>query len=196
MRIIKNIRDTVYGYRAPTFLKLDKRYRRYDIGEYTYGKPKVYAHDSDTKFKIGKFCSIARDVTISLGGEHHTKRVTTYPFEYFFEDVWSHENHAGSKGNITIGNDVWIGHDATILSGVTIGDGAVIGAKTLVAKSIQPYEVVGGNPARKIRLRFSDSEIEKLLKIKWWDWPIEKILQETPYLLSEDISIFIERHFV
>ncbi len=161
MRILNDIKNAVYGYWSPTFLKSDKRYAAYEIGEYTYGKPDVLAHDKNTRLKIGRFCSIARDVTIQLGGEHHTNWVTTYPFGDFFSQINRKENYAKSKGDVTIGNDVWIGHGAMILSGVTIGSGAVVAANAVVTKDVAPYAIVGGNPAKVIRYRFNENEIER-----------------------------------
>lgn len=97
-----------------------------------------------------------------------------------------------TKGDIVIGNDVWIGKEATILSGVTIGDGAVVGCKALVAKDVPPYTIVGGNPAKVIKKRFPNDIIEKLLKIKWWDWEDEKIEKAIPLLLSNDMVAFLD----
>jgi len=191
LRLINDIRNAIYSYWAPTFLKDDKRYVQYEIGEYTYGKPNVLAHDEDTRLKIGKFCSIAMDVTILLGGEHYTNRITTYPLGGFFDQVGGEENYARSKGDVIIGNDVWIGHGAMILSGVSIGHGAVIAANATITKDVPPYAIVGGNPARLIRYRFSEDAICSLLAIAWWDWPIRKIRANISELLSDDIVRFL-----
>ena len=96
--------------------------------------------------------------------------------------------HGDNKGNITIGNDVWIGYEAVILSGVTIGDGAIIGTRSVVTKDVPPYTIVGGAPARVIKKRFSDDVIEKLLKIKWWNWPVEKIAGSLEYIQTGNLS--------
>lgn len=194
MRILNDIRKRVYSYWAPVFLNKNKLYADYEIGEYTYGNPIVLAHDKNTRLKIGRFCSIAKDVTIMLGGEHHTNWVTTYPFGDFFNELDRRESYAKSKGDVTIGNDVWIGHGAMILSGVSIGHGAVIAANSTVTKNVPPYAIVGGNPAKIIRYRFNENQIRQLLKIEWWNWSIEKILDNCSDLLSDDISDFLSKY--
>jgi len=169
----------------------NKKYKNFNIGAYTYGEPKLYA--SEGSFSIGKFCSIASDVIIYTGAEHQTSWVTTYNFVKFAEKLPKREI-TKSKGKVIIGNDVWIAHGALILSGVTIGDGAVIGARAVVTKDVKPYEIVGGNPAKHIRFRFSEEQIEKLLKIKWWDWDIKKIEANFDLILSDDIDKFIQKN--
>jgi acetyltransferase-like isoleucine patch superfamily enzyme len=134
---------------------------------------KVSDHPEST-LRIGKYCSIAPDVRIFLGDEHRTDWVTTFPFQV--------EGNRKSKGDVLIGNDVWIGFGATILSGVEIGDGAVIGARAVVAKDVKPYEIVAGNPARHIRFRFDKYAIELLLKLKWWDLPENEVQALIPML--------------
>lgn len=169
----------------------------YDIGDHTYGLPRIMRWDDKTKLHIGKFCSIAEDVTIILGGNHRSDWVTTYPFNVinlFFPNAVGIEGHPATKGDITIGNDVWIGNGATILSGITIGDGAIIGARAVVASDVPPYSIVVGNPAQVIRKRFDDESIQALLKIKWWNWDEEKINREVVYLCSNDIRQFIKRN--
>jgi acetyltransferase-like isoleucine patch superfamily enzyme len=166
----------------------------YEIGEYTYGQPKLIRFEDDAVLRIGKFCSIAADVKFMLGGNHRTDWVTTYPVSNFFEFAWKMPNIHIFRGDLTIGNDVWIGQEAFILSGVTVGDGAVIGARAVVAKDVAPYSIVVGNPARHVRFRFDEKTIEALLKIRWWDWPIEKIAEAMPMMLSEDIKGFIAKY--
>jgi acetyltransferase-like isoleucine patch superfamily enzyme len=166
----------------------NKKYKYFDIGLYSYGKPKIYA-DPQT-FSIGKFCSIAADVVIYTGAEHRIDWITTYNFEKF-EETNNIKNMTRSKGNVTIGNDVWIGDGALILSGVTIGDGAVIAARAVVTKNVKPYEIVGGNPAKHIKFRFNENEIKELLTIKWWDWDIEKIKNNFNLILNQNITTFI-----
>ena len=133
-----------------------------EVGDFTYGRPIVHQWDKTTKLTIGKFCSIAGNVHILLGGEHHTKFVTTYPF-----DVLLDNKPTPSKGDVTIGNDVWIGENVTILSGVKIGDGAVIGAGSVVGGDIAPYSVVIGNPARLIKWRFGRPWIKTVEVLRW-----------------------------
>lgn len=131
---------------------------------------------------IGKFCSIACGAKFIFNSANHTlSSLSTYPFPLFFEE-WGlkRENVTDSwdnKGDIVIGNDVWIGYEAVIMAGVTIGDGAIIGTRAVVTKDVPPYTIVGGVPAKTIRKRFSDETISELLKIRWWDWPEERIAQ-------------------
>ena len=132
------------------------------------------------KLKIGKFCSIACGTKFLFNSANHAlDSLSTYPFPLFFEE-WNLEKEKvtdawDNRGDIVIGNDVWIGYEAVILSGVTIGDGAIIGTRAVVTKDVPPYTIVGGVPAKPIRKRFDEKVIEELLKIKWWDWTEEKI---------------------
>lgn len=167
----------------------DPEYKKYKIGKYTYGAPKVFPFGLNNKLQIGKFCSIADKVKIFLGGNHSISSPTTYVLHYLFE---GNMEESESKGDVIIGNDVWIGYGALILSGVKIGDGAVIGANAVVAKDVAPYSIVVGNPAREVRKRFDDKTIRKMLKIKWWDWPIDKI-RKNVNLLEGDIKEFIKK---
>lgn len=131
---------------------------------------------------IGKFCSIACGATFLFNSANHTlSSFSTYPFPLFFEE-WGLEkkNVADSwdnKGDIVIGNDVWIGYEAVIMAGITIGDGAIIGARAVVTKDVPPYTVAGGIPAKPIRKRYSEETIAALSELKWWDWPQERIAQ-------------------
>lgn len=132
------------------------------------------------KLIIGKFCSIACGAKFLFNSANHTlSSLSTYPFPLFFEE-WNldKKNVAQSwdnKGNIIIGNDVWIGYEAVILAGVSIGDGAIIGTRAVVTKDVPPYTIVGGVPAKPIKKRFSDDTISSLLSIQWWNWSKEKI---------------------
>ena len=158
-----------------------------EVGDFTYGRPNVLQWDKHTRLKIGKFCSIAANVQIYLGGEHHTSKITTYPF-----DVFMGEAETLSKGDVTIGNDVWIGNNVQILSGVTIGDGAVIGAGSVIASDVGPYSVMIGNPARVIRYRFGRPWIKDILGLTWWDWPIEKIAEGYDLIMSDDVDALVK----
>lgn len=129
---------------------------------------------------IGKFCSIACGAKfIFTSANHSLKSLSTYPFPIFFEewglDVSDITDAWDNKGDIIVGNDVWIGYEAVILSGVTIGDGAIVGSRAVVTKDIPPYTIVGGVPAKPIRKRFDDVTIARLLELKWWDWSEERI---------------------
>lgn len=146
----------------------------YQVGRNSYtNNLKVTEHPQAT-LTIGSYTSIAPDVRIFLGDEHRTDWISTYPFD----------GQPKTKGNVTIGNDVWIGYGATIMSGVTIGDGAVIAARSHVVKSVNPYEVVGGNPARHIKYRFDEATIDLLLELKWWDMSDREIAGIIPLLTS------------
>lgn len=160
-------------------------------GKFSYGNPKVLSWGEGASLTIGNFCSIARGVTIFLGGEHRVDWISTYPFSILFKEYENIKGHPRTKGNVVIGNDVWIGREARILSGVTIGDGAVIGAYSVVTSSVPPYAIVAGNPQKIIRYRFNKDIIDELLEIKWWDWSIEEIKKAIPNILSTDICHFI-----
>jgi acetyltransferase-like isoleucine patch superfamily enzyme len=163
------------------------------FGAFSYGSPRILTGGS-ARLSIGKFCSISDDVLIFLGGNHRPDWMTTYPFPAFpaqWPEAAGIEGHPATKGDVVIGHDVWIGFGATIMSGVTIGNGAVIGARSVVAKDVEPYAIVAGNPAREIRKRFTDEQIRILQEMQWWDWPIEKIRQNMKLLCAppEDWSL-------
>lgn len=165
------------------------------MGKGSYGQPQVLGFGEGACAIVGKYCSIADGVIFMTGGEHRVDWVTTYPFSALWPNVAGHiQGHPKTKGNIVIGNDVWIGMNALILSGVTIGDGAVIGAGALVAKDVPPYAIVGGNPAKLIRYRFDPQTIKKLLVIAWWDWTDDEIIKAMPLMLSNDISAFVKQY--
>ncbi len=166
------------------------------IGAGTYGRPLIYTWDEKTKIKFGKYCSIAADVRIIAGGEHRLDWITTYPFTEF-PKAWAGatgiEGHPATKGDVVVGNDVWIGNGVTILSGVVIGDGAVIAAGSVVTRSIPPYSIAGGVPAKVIKLRFAPEIIDSLLILKWWDWPIHKIQANLNSLMSApDLDLVVK----
>ena len=164
-----------------------------EVGRWTYGMPTVRSWGEGTNLTIGKFCAIADDVTVFLGGNHRTDWISTYPFSVLWPEVAGHiKGHPATRGDVVIGNDVWIGTGVFILSGVKIGDGAVLGAKSVVAKDVPPYAIVCGNPAKIIKYRFDKESIQKLLAIAWWNWPDEEIRTIVPMLLSKDIGTFLE----
>lgn len=140
---------------------------------------------------IGKFCSVACGAKFLFNCANHTlKSFSTYTFPLFYEEWALQKEDVASawddKGDITIGNDVWIGYEAAIMAGVHIGDGAIVAARAVVTKDVPPYTIVGGTPAREIRKRFDADTIERLLKLKWWDWPAEKIRACLPELTRGD----------
>jgi virginiamycin A acetyltransferase len=170
------------------------------IGDYTYysddhdSPENFYAHIlyhydfMGDKLVIGKFCAIAEGVTFIMNGANHRMDgVTTYPFSIFqsgWEKVTPTIKQLPYKGDTIIGNDVWIGRNVTFMPGVRVGDGAIIAANSTVVKNVEAYSVYGGNPAKHIRLRFSDKKIEKLVKLKWWDWDEQKLFDNLERLVS------------
>lgn len=166
------------------------------MGEHSYGMPEIRVHKGDkNKVYIGKYCSIADDVKIFVGGNHRPDWISTFPFRVKFDLSQKYEDgQPYSKGDVIIGNDVWIGYNALILSGVKIGHGAIVAANSVVTKDVPPYHIVAGNPGRIMKKRFSDEEIEKLLLLNWWDWKEEKILSNVELLSSNNISDFISKY--
>lgn len=145
------------------------------------------------KLQIGKFCSVACGAKFLFNSANHTlSSLSTYPFPLFFEE-WGLEkkdvtNAWDNKGDIVIGNDVWIGYEAVILAGVTIGDGAIIGTRAVVTKDVPPYTIVGSVPAKSIKKRFSEETISTLLEIQWWNWSKERIARNIGAIQSGNIE--------
>lgn len=162
------------------------------IGRYSYGVPDVVVYPGETeRVLLGSFCSIADDVRIFVGGNHRTDWVSTFPFRIQFGLPGAHADGCPtSKGDVIIGHDVWIGAGAWVLSGVRVGNGAVIGGSSVVASDVAPYAIVVGNPAREIRKRFSEEHIAMLEHLAWWDWPLERIIENVGQLCSPDIDAF------
>ena len=167
-----------------------------DIGEYTYGVPTVHAwYDRSARLTIGRYCSIGGGVDILLGGNHRTDWITTSPLPAFYGRTAGGLDLADcecGRGDVSIGNDVWIGQNATILSGVTIGDGAIIGACSVVTRDVPPYGVCVGNPGRVVRKRFADDTIERLLQLRWWDWDDERVAGMADVLLSGNVEALLQ----
>ena len=176
------------GYVHSTFF-----HEQVSVGEHTYGvrRTSFYPYHPDDRVRIGKYCSIADGVKFVFG-HHDTSRVSTYPFDSKILSGLPHQD-ALSKGDIEVGNDVWIGAEAIILSGVKIGDGAVVAAGGVVSRSVEPYAIVGGVPAKMLRFRLPESQISKLLQIQWWHWPLEKV-QKNRDLFYGDVDAFIRQH--
>lgn len=175
------------------------------IGDYTYynceNNPESFEKDCvlyhyeefGDKLIIGKFCSIGENVRFIMNAANHNlSAITTYPFTAIMqEESGINKEHLAelpNKGDTIVGNDVWIGQNVTIMPGVHIGDGAVIGANSVVAKNVQPYTIVAGNPIKEIRKRFSNDEINILLEIEWWNWDIDKIINNLDIILGNDVS--------
>ena len=181
--------------------KLERRFNRRNphlvypdqtFGKWTYGVPLVHNWPGSGKLYVGAFCSIAEGVQIFLGGEHRADWITTYPFIDFWKAARNIKGHPKTKGNVVIGNDVWIGQEALILSGVNIGDGAVIGARSVVSRDVPPYHVVAGNPARIIRARFDSETIRRIAATRWWEWEDARIEKAIPLMSSNDIGHFLK----
>jgi acetyltransferase-like isoleucine patch superfamily enzyme len=163
------------------------------VGKHSYAFSDIQLHSwgEGAKLYVGSFTTIAQGLQVMLGGNHRTDWFTTYPFGHTYTNIFNKfdgNGHPKTNGNVLIGNDVWIGRNVTIMSGVHIGDGAVIACNSHVVKNVAPYTIVGGNPAKMIRKRFSDDIIDLLLQLKWWEWPDEEINEATPILCSSDIE--------
>lgn len=173
------------------------------VGDYTYysdwNNPENFYNNIEHHYEflgdkliIGKFCAIAQGVKFIMNGANHKMSgFTTYPFNIFangWEKAAPQISELPFKGDTVIGNDVWIGQNATIMPGIKIGDGAIIGTNSTVTKDIEPYTIVGGNPAKVIKKRFTDDVIEILLTIKWWDWDEQKIYRNLEILTGCDLD--------
>jgi len=145
------------------------------------------------KLIIGKYCSVACGVKFLFTSANHSRQfLATYPFPIFFDEwaldvreitrAWDH------RGDIVIGNDVWLGYEAVVMSGVTIGDGAIIGTRAVVTRDVAPYSIVGGIPARPIKKRYDDETIGKLQALRWWDWPEERIREKLPAIIGGEVA--------
>jgi virginiamycin A acetyltransferase len=167
------------------------------FGDVDFEKHVTHFYDfCNDKLIIGKFCQIASGVEFIMNGANHKMDcISTFPF-YIFEK-WNEnvpsQDVMPQKGDTIIGNDVWIGQNVTILPGIKVGDGAIIGTKSVVGKNVEPYSIVVGNPAKIIRKRFDDELIELLLKLKWWDLPIERINEMIPLLHDNNLEYVKEK---
>ena len=182
-----NLKTPIEGMPDFVFLKTLIKSKNIIVGDYTYfdnidnldfeTNNVLYHIDyMNDKLIIKKFCSIAKDVKFIMNGANHKMDAfSTYPFGLFENGMDAYTNNFSTKGDTIIGNDVWIGRNATIMPGVTVGDGAIIGTNSVVAKNVPPYAIVVGNPANIIKYRFDQANIDRLLNLAWWDWPIDKI---------------------
>lgn len=167
-----------------------------EVGKHTYGTQNIKIVRPQSNLKIGKFCSIAANLTIWLGGNHRVDWITTYPFGHIRQNTFNKFNgdgHPKTNGDVIIGNDVWIGNNVTIMSGVKIGDGAVIANNSHVIEEVEPYSMVGGNPAKLYYYRFNEETIGKLLELKWWDFDDDIINEISPILCSGNIDELFEK---
>ncbi|HHJ4328213.1 TPA: CatB-related O-acetyltransferase [Klebsiella pneumoniae] len=171
--------------------KFSARYPNYRIGVGSYGMPIVHDWNEGSTLSIGSYCSMADNVQIFLGGHHRIDWVSSYPFPAYLEEAAHIEAFGGTRGDVTIGSDVWLCSNCTILSGVNVGHGAVIASGAVVSRDVPAYSVVAGNPARHIRWRFDEETRLELLKSAWWDWPEQEIRQVVNKLCSDDIATFL-----
>lgn len=198
----KNTIFPLESYERLCFLKNIIKNPNIIVDDYTYYDDFEDVHNFEKNVKyhfdftgdkliIGKFCMIASDVKFIMNGANHlSDSVSAYPFA-IFGNGWERamEGHSyPNKGDLVIGNDVWIGYNATLMAGITVHDGAIIAANSTVTKDVEPYAIVGGNPASVIRKRFSVEKIRELLAIKWWDWDVEKITSNVNNLTGSDVS--------
>lgn len=193
-RRLGNLRRRVL---TPQARRLDERpdLKQFDIGRYSWGHLTVANRNSGCHLTIGRYCSFAFGVEVFLGGEHRADYVSTYRFgKYPPFDEWYQPGFetAVARGDVTIGNDVWVGRGAMILSGVTLGDGVIVGAGSVVRQSAPPYAIVVGNPARVAGFRFPAEQIEALLRIKWWEWNDERLVESLGLMMSDDVQTFID----
>jgi acetyltransferase-like isoleucine patch superfamily enzyme len=183
--IFYKILDRITNKKNVYFFERSKRYVS-SWGKKSYGYPLISCFDGVSRLSIGSYTSIASNVSILLGSNHKMGFITTFPRSLINRKVSQEETN--ERGDVSIGNDVWIGYGVTIVGPVTIGDGAIIGASALVVDDIPPYAVVGGVPARVIKYRFEKEVIETLLAIQWWNKGEEKIKELEGYLYSSDVQ--------
>ncbi len=206
MSIIGPNPDTTYpikDYCKLVFLKNFVKAKNITIGDYTYFDDRRYGPDhfeeynilynydfSKVKLIIGKFCAIAAETRFLMTGDHKLDAISTYPFPIFGHG-WENAFNVYDlpvKGDIVVGHDVWFGYDSLIMNGVTIGNGAIIAARAVVVKDVPAYSIVAGNPAKVVKMRFEEKVIERLQKIAWWDWPMEKINQNLKLICNLDVD--------
>ena len=163
------------------------------MGNMSYYAPNVVKYKGDTgRVIIGNFASVAPDADFYVGGLHRVEWVSLYGLRAMLELPGAYEDgFTHGRGDIVVGSDTWITNGCTVMSGVTIGDGAVVGTKAVVAKDVRPYAIVVGNPAKEIGRRFSDEQVDALLRIRWWDWPTERVKEHVDALSSPDVDAFI-----
>lgn len=198
-----NTTHPIKDFEKLVFLKNFVKANNIFIGDYTYFDDQrygpenfeqynvLYNYDFDkVKLVIGKFCAIAAETRFIMTGDHKLDAFSTYPFPIFGHG-WEHAFNIFDlpvKGDIIVGNDVWFGYDSLVKNGVTIGNGAIIATRAVVVKDVPAYAIVAGNPARVVKMRFEDKTIERLQKIAWWDWNIEKINKHLKLICHLDID--------
>ena len=191
------------GFPQVCFIKNTVQNPNIIIGDYTYYDDPEDSENFERnvlyhfpfigdKLMIGKFCAIARGTRFIMNGANHKlSGISTYPFQIFgngWEKVMPTPGDLPYKGDTVIGNDVWIGYEALIMPGIKIGNGAIVSSRSVVVTDVPAYAVVGGNPARVLKMRFSDEEIQTLEAIAWWEWPIEKITRHLHSIVAADVA--------
>lgn len=188
-------------HRRVCFIKNVVKSPQITVGDYTYYddpiepenfERNVLYHYGDDRLIIGKFCAIAAGVKFMMNGANHQlDGISTYPFPIFggeWAGMMDTLMNLPSRGDTTIGHDVWLGYESTIMPGVKIGNGAIVAARSVVVKDVPAYTIVGGNPAQPIKQRFSDEEIALLQEIQWWDWEIDKITRNLALIMAGDVA--------
>jgi virginiamycin A acetyltransferase len=198
-----NDKHPMKGFPQVCFIKNTVSNPNIEIGDYTYyddpEDPENFERNVLYHFPfigdrliIGKFCALARGVRFVMNGANHKMSgFSTYPFQIFgggWERVMPKPGDLPYKGDTVVGHDVWIGYDVLVMPGVNIGHGAIVAARSVVTRDVAPYEIVGGNPAVAMRTRFAPGIVEELLRIAWWDWPIEKVTRNLDAIVSADIE--------
>lgn len=171
------------------------------VGRFSYTPPRIRVWGdpeqlaaAGTRVSIGAFCSIGPEVELLVNGGHRTDWVTTFPLRLRLGlEGAGQDGTPTGRGGITIGNDVWIGMRTLVMDGADVGDGAVVAAGSVVTGRVRPYAVVAGAPAREVRRRFTDDQVERLLALRWWDWPLERIRAEVDQLCSPDVEALLAR---
>ena len=168
------------------------------VGRFTYGVENlsIKQWNEGAALKIGAFCSLGNKINIFLGGNHRTDWITTFPFGHVYQEELGNFDilgHPSTKGDIVIGNDVWVGFGVSIFSGLKIGDGAVLSANACVVKDVPPYHIVAGNPAKIVKKRFDEDIIKLLLRLKWWDLPLESIKKIIKIISSQPNKDLLEK---
>ena len=170
-----------------------------DRGSYFDRNVNIITWSDQYNVKVGKYCSIGRDCNFFLHANHRVDWITTSsqlwgPVTHEIADMHMKMGHPTCKGDIIVENDVWIGAKSTIMSGVRIHNGAVVGSCSVVTKDVPPFAIVAGNPAKIVKYRFSEKQIDALQKIAWWDWTEDRIKTEAMTLWSDNIDEFIDKH--
>jgi acetyltransferase-like isoleucine patch superfamily enzyme len=185
----RRVRDSYVGQELATWRRLQKQ-GRVVLGPHTYGIPDMWVYEGGERLVAGSYCSLRG--TFLLGGQHAVDQITTYPIRinWGLPGAWE-DGFPTPQGDTHVGSDVWVGRGALVMSGITIGDAAIVAGGAVVTKDVPAYAIVGGNPAKVIRYRFTEQQMAALTEIKWWDWSDAEVLEALP-MMGKDIDGFIE----